>query len=49
MNDSNLELNRAGILANIDHYESLVTKSKDAWEVHLAQLQYWLEKLEQTK
>lgn len=42
-------LSRQGIQANIDHYESLVAKSKDAWEQHLEQLQYWIEQLETTE
>ena len=39
-------LGPAGIQANIDHYEALVAKSKDAWEGHLEQLQYWLDELD---
>jgi L-lactate utilization protein LutB len=39
-------LSREAILANIDHYESLVNETKDIWQQHLCQLQYWLEQLE---
>jgi hypothetical protein len=32
-------LSRQAIVANIDHYESLVAESKDVWQQHLCQLQ----------
>jgi hypothetical protein len=43
------KLSRAAIEANIEHYESLVSTAKDAWEQHLEQLQYWIEELEKVK
>ena len=45
MTDPKPTLGPAGILANIAHYESLVSKSKDAWEQHLQELQYWIDRL----
>jgi hypothetical protein len=33
------------IKANIDHYEYLVSESKDIWQQYLCQLQYWLDRL----
>jgi len=46
MTDPKPNLGPAGIEANIAHYEALVAQSKDAWEQHLNQLQYWLDELE---
>ena len=45
--DPKPNLYRAGILANIDHYESRVQTAKDCWEQELQSLQYWLDQLEQ--
>jgi hypothetical protein len=39
------KLSNEAIKANIDYYESLVTESKELWQQHLCQLQYWLEQL----
>jgi len=47
MNDE--QLSTEAIKANIDHYESLVTESKEVWQQHLCKLQYWLERLEKQK
>ena len=44
-----MKLTEAALLANIDHYESLVAKSKDDWEQHLQQLQYWMDELEKAR
>jgi hypothetical protein len=45
--DPKPNLSKAGILANIDHYECRVQTAKDSWEQELQQLQYWMEQLEQ--
>jgi hypothetical protein len=39
-------LSRAGILANIDHYESRARQAKDNWQTEINELQYWLDQLE---
>jgi hypothetical protein len=44
--DPKPNLSKAGILANIDHYECRVKTAKDSWEQELQQLQYWLDQLE---
>jgi hypothetical protein len=46
MIDPKPNLSPAGIKANIEHYEALVAQSKDAWQQHVEQLQYWLDQLE---
>lgn len=40
-------LSRAGILANIDHYESRVKQAHDNWQTELNELQSWLDQLDQ--
>lgn len=45
MLDPKPQLGRAGILANIDHYESRVKSAHDNWQQELMELQYWLDEL----
>jgi hypothetical protein len=40
-------LGAAGILANINYYESRVQSAHDSWEQELQSLQYWMDQLEQ--
>jgi hypothetical protein len=40
------KLTTAAIIANIDHYECLVSDSKEVTQKLLCQLQYWLDRLE---
>lgn len=44
--DPKPNLSRAGILANIDHYECRVKSAHDNWERELQELQYWLDQLD---
>lgn len=39
-------LSRAGILANIDHYECRARQAQDNWQTEINELQYWLDQLE---